>query len=80
MVDGDLFYNLIRALSPGTKLIMLGDVGQLESIGCANIANDLIESPEIVSVVLDKIHRQAEASAIITESIKSRNGIQVIRD
>ena len=78
MVDGDLFYNLIRALSPGTKLIMLGDVGQLESIGCANIANDLIESPEIVSVVLDKIHRQAEASAIITESIKSRNGIQVI--
>ena len=78
MVDGELFYNLIRALKPGTKLIMLGDVGQLESIGCSNIANDLIESPEIVSVILDKIHRQAEASAIITESIKARNGIQVI--
>lgn len=78
MVDGELFYHLIRAIKPGAKLIMLGDVGQLESIGCSNIANDLIESPEIVSVVLDKIHRQAEASAIITESIKARNGTQVI--
>ncbi len=78
MVDGDLFYKLIRAIKPGAKLIMLGDVGQLESIGCSNIANDLIESSEIVSVVLDKIHRQAEASAIITESIKARNGVQVV--
>jgi exodeoxyribonuclease V alpha subunit len=78
MVSGDLFYALIRSLAPGTKLIMLGDVGQLESIGCCNIANDLIESPEIKSVVLDKIHRQAAASAIITESIEARNGRQTI--
>lgn len=80
MVDGTLFWNLIRALSPGTKLIMLGDVGQLESIGCSNIANDLIESPEVTSVVLDKIHRQAAASAIITDSIEARNGHQLIEN
>lgn len=79
MVNGELFWALIRALEPGSKLIMLGDVGQLESIGCCNIANDLIESRDIKSVVLDKIHRQAAASAIITESIEARNGRQTIQ-
>lgn len=78
MVDGQLFYSLLRAIKPGTKLILLGDVGQLESIGCSNIAHDLIESPEIKSVQLDKIHRQAEASAIITDSIKARKNLHVI--
>lgn len=78
MVDGELFWALLKAIKPGTKLILLGDVGQLESIGCSNIANDLIESPEITSVLLDKIHRQAASSAIITESISIRQGIQTI--
>lgn len=78
MVDGELFWALIRSLAPGTKLILLGDVGQLESVGCSSVANDLIASPEITSVVLDKIHRQAAASAIITESINVRKGIQII--
>lgn len=78
MVNGQLFYSLLKAIEPGTKLIMLGDVGQLESIGCCNIAHDLIESAEIPSIELDKIHRQAAASAIITDSIKIRRGNQVI--
>lgn len=78
MVGASLFWHLLDALEPGTKLILLGDVGQLESIGCGSIANDMIASPEIKSVVLDKIHRQAAASAIITESIQVRNGIQTI--
>ena len=78
MVDGELFWYLIRSLKPGTKLIMLGDVGQLESLGCSNIAHDLIFSPEICSIELNKIHRQAAASAIITESIAVRKGNQVI--
>lgn len=78
MVNGQLFYSLIRALRPGTKFIMLGDIGQLESIGCCNIAHDLIASAEIPSIELDKIHRQAAASAIITDSIKIRHGVQVI--
>lgn len=78
MVNGQLFYQLLRAIPTGSKLIMLGDVGQLESIGCSNIAYDLIQSPEIKSVELTKIHRQAASSAIIIESIKARNGVQVI--
>lgn len=78
MVDGQLFYQLLRAIPSGSKLIMLGDVGQLESIGCSNIAHDMIQSPEIPSIELTKIHRQATTSAIVTESIKVRHGEQVI--
>lgn len=78
MVDSKLFLRLIQAIKPGSKLIMLGDIGQLESIGCGNIAHDLILSPEITSVQLTKIHRQAESSAIITESVKVRQNTQLI--
>lgn len=78
MVDAYLFYYLLRAIPDGAKLVCLGDPGQLESIGCGNIAHDMICSDEIPTVTLTKIHRQAAKSAIITESIKVRNGVQII--
>lgn len=78
MVDGELFNRLVKAIKTGSKLIMLGDTGQLECIGCMNIAADLIESKEIVSIELSQIHRQAANSGIITESIKAREGVQLI--
>lgn len=78
MVDGELFNRLVKAIKTGSKLIMLGDTGQLECIGCMNIAADLIASKEIVSIELSQIHRQAANSGIITESIKTREGIQLI--
>lgn len=78
MVDGELFNRLVKAIKTGSKLIMLGDTGQLECIGCMNIAADLIASKEIVSIELSQIHRQAANSGIITESIKARKGIQLI--
>lgn len=78
MVDAYLFYYLLRAIPNGAKLVCLGDHGQLESIGCGNIAHDMINSAEIPTVTLTKIHRQAAKSAIITESIKIRNGQQII--
>ena len=78
MVDGELFNRLVKAIKTGSKLIMLGDTGQLECIGCMNIAADLIASKEIVSIELSQIHRQAVNSGIITESIKAREGIQLI--
>lgn len=78
MVDGELFNRLVKAIKTGSKLIMLGDTGQLECIGCMNIAADLIASKEIVSIELSQIHRQAANSGIITESIKAREGIQLI--
>lgn len=78
MIDAFLFYYLLRAIPSGAKLFLLGDPGQLESIGCGNIAHDMIYSPEIPTVKLTKIHRQAAKSAIITESIKVNKGEQLV--
>lgn len=78
MVDLSLFYYLLRAIPSGAKLICLGDNGQLEAIGSGNIAYDMLVSPEIESITLNKIHRQAENSAIVTESIKIRKGQQIV--
>lgn len=78
MVDARLFNYLLRAIPNGSKVICLGDQGQLESIGSGNIAHDMISSSEIPSIELTKIHRQAAKSGIITESIKVRNGTQIV--
>ena len=78
MVDAKLFYYLVRAIPSGAKLIMLGDVSQLESIGCGNIAYDIIHSDEIIDVLLTKIHRQAAKSAIVTDSLAIRKGDQIV--
>jgi exodeoxyribonuclease V alpha subunit len=77
MIGGYLFYSLIQAVKNGAKLVMLADIGQLESIGVLNVASDIINSGKTPVVRLDKIHRQAQKSAIITESIKVRNGVQL---
>lgn len=73
MVNATLFYDLIKAIPTGAKLIMLGDSGQLESIGIGNVMFDIIHSDLIPSVSLTKVHRQASKSAIITDSINVRN-------
>jgi len=78
MVGADIFYKLIQSIKSGEKLVMLGDVGQLEAIGIGNIMTDMIESGYIKCVNLTKIHRQASKSAIITESIKISEQQQII--
>lgn len=78
MIGGRLFLNLLRAIPSGSKLILLGDIGQLPSIGECNVAADIIESKHIPTVSLTQIHRQAAKSAIITDSIKARQGYQII--
>ena len=78
MIGGELFLALLEAVPNGTKLILLGDTGQLEAIGSCNVAADLISSGVVPVVTLDKIHRQAAKSAIITESLKIRAGSQII--
>ncbi len=80
MIDAFLFYHLIRAIPSGAKLICLGDMGQLESIGCGNIAYDMIHSPEIATVYLSQIHRQAASSAIVIEARKIRQGTQIVNN
>lgn len=76
MVSGSLFYSLLCAIGDDTKLVILGDYGQLESIGNCNVFFDLIKS-DIPVVKLTKIHRQAQASAIISKSIGIRNKQQL---
>ena len=78
MIDARLYYYLLRSIQTGSKLVILGDAGQLEPIGNGNVFADLIKSDEIPVVVLDKIHRQAAKSGIITDSIKLRKGIQIL--
>jgi len=78
MVGANIFYKLIQALKTGAKLVMLGDKNQLEAIGIGNIMFDMIESGYIKVVELTKIHRQAEKSAIITESIKIKDKEYII--
>lgn len=78
MVGGELFLSLLKAIKDGAKLIMLGDTGQLESIGVANIMQDIIDSEIIPHAELTKIHRQASKSAIITESMKVRNSEHIV--
>lgn len=68
MVGLELFWDLLQAIPLGTKLIMLGDNGQLPPIGVGNLLNDLMNSGKINLINLTKIHRQAEKSAIITKS------------
>lgn len=74
MIGGQLFYSLIQAIPTGSKLILVGDHNQLESIGSLNLLKDLIDSQVIPVQILNKIHRQAQESGIITESFKVKDG------
>lgn len=78
LVGGEIFLSLLKAIPNGTKLIILGDMGQLPSIGCMNLAFDLYNSNFITTIELTKVHRQAKKSGIITDSLKLRNQIPVL--
>lgn len=73
MVGGELFYSLIQSIKSGSKLIMIGDPGQLESIGLCNLIADMSNSHAVSHVHLTKIFRQAAMSGIITDSLKIYN-------
>lgn len=77
MVDGYLFNSLLEAIKTGAKLIMLGDLGQLESLGLLNVAADMHDSLLIPTVELTEIHRQAAKSGIITSASDIRNQRQL---
>ena len=65
MVDLMLFDALLRALRPGTRLVLVGDADQLPSVGAGNVFSDLIRSGKVETVFLREVFRQASASAII---------------
>lgn len=64
MVDIILAYSLLKALALGTRLIMVGDVDQLPSVGPGNVLRDIIESGAVSVVKLNRIFRQSNESLI----------------
>ena len=65
MMDLPLAYQLFSALKNDTQVIIVGDVDQLPSVGPGQVLKDLIDSKEITTIRLNKIHRQAADSKII---------------
>ena len=65
MVDIFLFRALLRALRPGTRLVMVGDKDQLPSVGAGNVLKDILESGAVPSVTLTEVFRQAASSMIV---------------
>ncbi len=74
MVDLFLMNSLMKGIYQGTKLILVGDVDQLPSVGPGTILKDLIISEKIPTVKLDKIFRQAAKSKIILNAHNVNNG------
>lgn len=74
MVDMFLMNYLLNCIYQGTKLILVGDVDQLPSVGPGSILKDLINSETINTVKLDKIFRQAAKSKIILNAHRVNNG------
>jgi exodeoxyribonuclease V alpha subunit len=74
MVDIYLLHALLRALVPGTRLIMVGDVNQLPSVGPGNVLKDMITAKFCNVVRLDKVFRQAAESDIILNAHKINRG------
>lgn len=64
MVDMWLAHQLFTRLTPGTKVLLVGDADQLENVGAGNVFQELIESGIIPVTVLDQIFRQAKGSRI----------------
>ncbi|SCY30161.1 exodeoxyribonuclease V alpha subunit [Lachnospiraceae bacterium XBB2008] len=74
MVDIFLFLSLLKAVTPGTRLIMVGDVDQLPSVGPGQVLKDMIDSGAFRVVMLEQIFRQEEGSDIITNAHSIRAG------
>lgn len=78
MVDIVLFEKLLRGIKDSTKLIIVGDVDQLPSVGAGNVLRDLINSKIIKCIKLIDIFRQSENSNIIVNAHKINNGEEPI--
>ena len=74
MVDIHLFYALLRAVPLEVRLILVGDVNQLPSVGPGQVLRDLIDSKEFPLVILQKIFRQATKSDIVVNAHRINNG------
>jgi exodeoxyribonuclease V alpha subunit len=78
MVNVILMNIFLKAVSPSTKLIMVGDVDQLPAIGAGNVLSDCIESGIIPTIRLTEIFRQEEDSEIILKAHDINNGKPIV--
>ena len=77
MVDIHLFQALLKAIAPGSRLILVGDVNQLPSVGPGQVLQDLIYSDTFSVIELKKIFRQAEDSDIVVNAHKIHKGQEI---
>ena len=68
MVDISLMNSLLKAITAGTRLIMVGDADQLPSVGAGNVLRDIIKSGIVETIRLDEIFRQSDRSMIVTNA------------
>lgn len=80
MVDIFLFQALLKAVAIGTRLILVGDVNQLPSVGPGQVLQDLIQSERFPVVMLEKIFRQATESDIILNAHRIHAGEDIVLD
>ena len=74
MVDILLMNHLMKAIMPGTRVVFVGDVDQLPSVGPGNVLKDIIDSGIVKVVMLDEIFRQAEESMIVVNAHRINKG------
>ena len=74
MVDMFLMGYLLKCVYQGTKLVLVGDVDQLASVGPGSVLEDLIDSEQIPTIHLDKIFRQAAKSKIVLNAHRVNSG------
>ena len=80
MVDMHLFYSLLKAVTPGTHLVLIGDAAQLPSVGPGQVLRDLIESGRFSVVALRQIFRQAAQSDIVMNAHRIHAGESIVLD
>lgn len=80
MVDIQLFQALLKAILPGTRLILVGDVDQLPSVGPGQVLRDVMNSEAFPMVTLEKIFRQAGESDIVVNAHRINKGEQIALD
>ncbi len=74
MVDLMLMRSLLRAIEPGTRLILVGDADQLPSVGAGNVLGDVLESGVVPKCMLTDIFRQGETSRIVVNAHRINHG------
>lgn len=75
MIDTALMYSLLRAVKPGTRLVLVGDPDQLPSIGAGKVLGEFIRSEAVPHLHLAAVFRQAETSRIVTNAHRVNRGL-----